>query len=347
MEKGILAATSIVGALQIPMKLELNRTMGSAVTGELLTNTMYQSKGSFHASVLIELGKEHNFEPYVAYLENPVKFLKHKLIESVENYCLNKKTTSINSILEYKTKMIKEKLFAAISRASKLTRSGSEKLTFLIQRFVESCSTPEITKEMFAVAAIIEDLKDIDVFEAKLRIGVEELLKSLVKRGVDQATIRKWNPSPQDCFTSMFGCQSCCPFCKALCDQTVENHVGSHSTRIHRPKGLTGYRGTETKILDHTICTTDVAGEGTFKNLATPGERHPHKNYQSVNDFYASWVIPPDPSFEASTYWQWFMATFSKELAKHYKANKPNIPSAWKKLKFSEVKEQLRRKYNI
>ena len=348
MEKEILAATSIVGVLKKPIELELNRTMGSTVTGELLTNTMYQSKGPFHASVLIELGEECKFDPYVPYLKNPVEFLTHKLIESVENYCLNEKPTFVNLLLKSKTKMIKEKLFTAISRASKLTRSGSEKLTFWIQLFVESCSTLEITKEMFAVAAINEDLKDIDLFEAKLQIDVEKFLESLIKRGVDQATLRKWNPSPQDClFPSMFGCQSCCPFCNALCDQTVEDHEISHSTRIHRPQGLNGYRGTETKILDHTICTTDVAGEGTFKNLATSGERHPYKSHQSVNEYYASWFIPPDPSFEASTYWQWFMATFSKELAKHYDAKKPDIPSAWKKLKFSEVKEQLRREYNI
>ena len=348
MEKDVLAATSIVGVLQKPIELELNRTMGPAVTGELLTNTMYQSKRLFHASVLIELGEECKFDPYVPYLKNPVEFLKHKLIESVENYCLNKSPTSVNLLLESKTKKIKEKLFAAISTASRQTRSGSEKLTFWIQRFVESCCTLEITKEMFAVAAIIEDLKDIDVFEDKLRIDVEEFLESLIKRGVDQATIRKWNPSPQDClFTSMFGCQSCCPFCNALCDQTVEGHEVSHSTRIHRPQGLNGYRYDNTKILFHNICTTDVASNRRFHNLATSGELHPYKNYQSVNDYYASWVIPPDPSFEASTYWQWFMATFSKELAKHFEAKKPDIPSAWKKLKFSEVKEQLRREYNI
>ena len=346
MKKDVLVATSIVGVLQRPVKLELSRTMVPAVTGELLTKTMYQSKGQFHANVLIDLGEECKFESYVPYLKNPIKFLKHKLTESIKNYCLNEKPASINFLLECEAKKIKEKLFFAISRASKLTRSGSEKLNFWIQRFVESLSTLEITKEMFAVAAINEDLKDIDVFEAKLRIDVEEFLESLIKRGVDKATIQKWNPSPQDSlFTWMFGCQCCCPFCEALCDQTVQDHVGNHSTRIHRPRGLTGYK--QTKKLDHTICTTDVASETTFQKLATSGAWHQHKNYQTVNDYYKSWTIPPDPSFEASTYWQWFMATFSKELAKHYEAKKPEIPSAWKKLKFSEVKEQLRREYNI
>ena len=348
MEKEVLAATSIVGVLQNPIESELNRTMGPSVTSKLLTKTMYQSKGPFHASVLIQLGEKGKFESYIPYLKSPVKFLRNQLMESIEDYCLRQDPACINLLLENEAKKIKDKLFAAVSRASALTRTGSQKLTFWIQRFVDNCSTLEIRKDMFAVAAIDEDLKDVDVFETKLRVNVEAFLDSLIKNGVKKATIEKWNPSPHDClFTSMFGCQNFCPFCKALCDQTVQDHAGNHSTRIHRPQGSTGMRYVTTEKLDDTICTTDVAGEGKFRSLATSGEWHLYKDYQSVNDYYKSWTIPPDPSFEASTYWQWFMATFSKELAEHYKAKEPCIPSAWKKHKFREVRDQLRREYNM
>ena len=348
MEKEVLAATAIVGVLQNPIVSELNRTIGPAVTRKLLTKAMYQSKATFHASVLIQLGKEGKFESYIPYLKNPVKFLRNKLMESIEDYCLKEEPASINLLLQNEAKKIKEKLFAAISRAREATKTESEKLTYWILRFVENCSTLAITKEMFAVAAIDEDLKDVDVFESKLRGSVEEFLESLIKRGVDDATFRKWNPSPHDClFTSMFGCQSCCPFCKALCDQTVENHEGNHSTIIHRPQGLIGFRNVTTQQLVDSICTTNVTSEASFQNIDTSGEWHPYKDYQSVNDYYKSWTIPPDPSFEASTYWQWFMATYSKELAEHYQVKQPHIPSAWKKRTFNEVKNQLRREYNM
>ena len=348
MEKEVLAATSVVDVLQNPIESELNRTMGPAVTGKLLTNSMYQSKGPFHASVLIQLGEECMFESYIPYLKNPVNFLKDKLMESIENYCLKQEPASITLILEKEAKKIKDKVFAAILTANKETKSRSKKLTFWIQQFVENCSTLAITNEMFAVAAIDENLKDIDVFEAKVRGNVTQLLESLIKRGVDRATFQKWNPSPRDLlFTSMFGCQCFCPFCKGLCDQTVQSHAGSHSTRIHRPQGLAGYRYITTGILDVTICTTDVAGAGQFQNLHTSGELHPYKDYRLVNDYYKSWAIPPDPSFEASTYWQWFMATFSNELAEHHKAKLPNIPATWKNRTFREVRDQLRQQYNM
>ena len=348
MEKEVLAANSVFDVIQNPMELELNKAMGPAVTGELLKNARYQSKGPFHASVLIQLGEEDKFESYISYFKNPVNFLKEKLMESIESYCLEEETASVAVLLEHGAKKIKDNVFAAISTASKMTKMGNEQLTFWIHQFVENCATLAITKEMFAVAAINEDLKDVDVFETKLCVSVEQFLESLVKRGVDRATFRKWDPSPCDhLFTSMFGCRSVCPFCKCLCDQTVLNHAGNHSSRIHRPDGLVGYKDTNTDVLSVDVCTNNVAGKGRFSNMDTHGEWHLYEDYQLVNDEYGSWSISPDRSFEASTYWRWFMATYVKELAQHYKTKEPSIPLAWKDLTFREVKNQLRQEYNM
>jgi hypothetical protein len=145
----------------------------------------------------------------------------------------------------------------------------------------------------------------------------------------------------------MFGCQACCPFCKGLCDQTVRDHAGGHSTRIHRPQGITGYHDINTKILENRICTTLIAGDRRFKNLDTSDQWHPYKEYQTVNDYYKSWAIPPDQSFEASTYWKWFMATFSQELANYYGVKPPEIPLAWKNISFEEARKQLREEFNL
>ena len=348
MEKEVLAATEFVDVLQSHIESDLNWRMGPKVAKELKKKSTYQSKTAFHASILIQLGEEGKFESYIPYLGNPVKFLRNKLAESIEYYCLKQEPVSITVPLENETKKMKEKLFEAISKANELTKSANEKLTFWIRRFVENFSTLPITQGMFAVAAVDEDLKDLDVFEAKVRANVEEFLESLIKRGVDEASYRKWDPAPHDSlFTWMFGCTSLCPFCKGLCDQTFEKHELSHSTLIHRPNGLAGCKEMKTQVLSTGICTARVAGKLLFRNSDTSFELHPYKGYQSVNSYYGSWSIPPDPSFEASTYWQWFMATFSKELAEHYRAKEPDIPSKWKERTFEQAREQLRQEYNI
>ena len=104
MERDLLAATSLVDILQTPIESELKGTMGSAVTGALLKNSMYQSKGPFHASVLIQLGEEGKFESYIPYLENPVIFLRNKLMESIESYCLKQEPASSSYFSKTKQK---------------------------------------------------------------------------------------------------------------------------------------------------------------------------------------------------------------------------------------------------
>ncbi|XP_046850911.1 interferon-induced very large GTPase 1-like isoform X2 [Xenia sp. Carnegie-2017] len=354
MEKEVLAANSLVDVLLEPIKSELNKTMGPAVTGELLTKSMFQSKGPYHASVLIQLGEQSMFELFVPYFENPVKFLEGKLQESVEDYCLKKEPSLVQLLVKKETQKIESNISSAIEFASKLAKQeivlggGKFKVINWINHFVLKCSTLAITKEMFGVATMDEDLKDIDVFDTKIRQSVSEFVKTLAESDVDKETVGKWDPAPhENLFPAMFGCKCVCPFCKGLCDQTIEGHPGNHSTRIHRPQGLTGYHDIESKVLISEICTLCVAGERRFKNTETNWEWCKYKDYQSVNDYYKSWTIPPDPSFEPSKYWQWFIVKFSKKLAEHYKKKEPDIPSAWKDVTFKEAKEQLQETYNL
>ena len=349
MKKEVRAATLMVDVLEKAFQSELNKSMGPAVAAEILKQTEFQSKGQFHTSVLIQLGEERKFESYTGYLRNPVKFLRDRLVQLIEEYCLTDTHDSANLLLENQVKIIEDKVLEAISATSRRTLSSSAP-TFSLWReeFVDNCSTLEITTEMFDVAAIDDDLKDFEMFESHLIQLVENFLHSLVERGIDKEVYEEWVPAPHEKLLDlMFGCQECCPFCKGLCDQTVRDHEGGHSTRIHRPQGITGYHDINTRILVNCICTALVDSDGEFKNVDTSDQLHPYKEYQKVNDYYRSWAIPPDASFEASTYWKWFMATYAQELAKHYGTNLPEIPLAWKSITFKEAKEQLREDFNL
>jgi hypothetical protein len=158
MEKEVLAASSIVDVLKKPIESELNRTMGPAVARKILTDVNeYKSKGQFHASALIQLGKEGKFESFIPYLENPVNFLRNHLMKSIESYCLNHENAScITTLLTNEAKYIADKVFDAIGTANDQTGG---KLTIWIERFVQDCATLDITREMFAVATIVDEVK--------------------------------------------------------------------------------------------------------------------------------------------------------------------------------------------
>ena len=345
-EKEVLAASSIVDALQKPIDAQLERTMGPVVAIKLMEiNNNYKSKGQFNASALIRLGQDGKFESYIPYLENPVKYVRKYLMESFEECCLNEHASVMASLLKDEAKKIKDQVFAAIPTTDQLTKFESGKLTSQwIQQFVKNCSTLEITKVKFPI--VVDDLKNIDLFKETFREKVIDYLDKLV---VDCEFMRRWNPPAHDyLFNLMFGCQSYCPFCNVLCDHTKDHPGIEHSTHIHRPQGLNSFRNVTTGKLDSTICTTWVATEqGCFRNKDTSRKWHYFKDYQSVNDNYKSWSIAADPTFESSIYWQWFMVKFSKELAEHFDAKEPAIPAPWKSRSFQDAEDQLRKKYHI
>jgi hypothetical protein len=344
-EKEVLAASSIVDVLQKQIESQLNRTMGPLVARKLReVNNNYKSKGQFHASALIQLGQDGKFESYIPYLENPVTFLRKYLMESIKSSYLKEHASDTKLLFKNEVKKIENEVYAAIPTANQLAKFESGKLTIQwIQRFVKNCSTLEITEENFPT--VVDDLENIDLFEKTFREKVTQFLESLVEREVDSEAMGRWKPH-EHLFILMFGCQSCCPFCGVLCDYT-QNHPGiKHSTQIHRPQGLNSSQNV-TGESDSGICTNWVATERCFRNKDTFGKWHKYKDYQSVNVYYNSWSILPDPTFERSIYWQWFVATFSKELAEHFDAKQPTIPATWKSRSFQDAEDQLRKKYHF
>ncbi|XP_028414180.1 interferon-induced very large GTPase 1-like [Dendronephthya gigantea] len=326
------AAYKFVETLKTPIESELQKNMGLKVAERMLSKEIYRSKSKFHANVLIQLGKECKFPLYVQYLRNPVDFLRAKLEESFESDCKNSLLLEDQtSIYEKEIKEIENEVLAAIS-------SFVSKGSAWIQRFV-----------IEPLEDIVVDLEDVDEFQAEVEKLIKDFGQTLINRGLDRETIQKWDPQPVEVlFNKMMGCQSLCPFCKALCDLSVENHSGKHSTKFHRPESIhKGYKGCTTNILLTEICTESVAGNGLFRNPDTQGKLHYYKEYQSVNDYYGSWLIPEDKSSMTSKYFQWFMATFSKQLAEHHRAKEPDIPKAWKRITFKEAKAQLQLEYNL
>ncbi|XP_028415124.1 interferon-induced very large GTPase 1-like isoform X15 [Dendronephthya gigantea] len=360
-EKEKLAAASFVKALKTPFKSALNSTLGGAIASKLMSDeSAYKRKGQFHAKALIELGEGKKFESYKHYLADPVDFLSMRLKVLAEKFCLNdSKKMEDNSkpekrsVFKGKIREIESEVLQAISTANKETESENKKLTSWIQRFVEQCKTLVIKNETFALVEI-NDLEDIEVYKKDVINKVNDLANTLINDGLNREDIKLLNPSPSDILINeTIGCQCVCPFCGVLCDIDPKNHEGmeennTHATRVHRPGGIRGYFYTSSRKLVTEICTTDVARKAKFKNRDT-SEFIPFKDYQSVNDYYKSWVIAPDElrQYEALKYFKWFMVYFSKELAEYYNVEEPDIPEDWKSVTFEDAKKELEQKYEL
>ncbi|XP_028414178.1 interferon-induced very large GTPase 1-like [Dendronephthya gigantea] len=345
-KKEISAADSLVKDLETSIKSTLNDTMGQTIADEMLKESMYKSKSHFHAYVLIELGEKCTFESYKPYLENPASFLKTKLEKTMQEY------SRTSTLREEKIEYLRQEILQAIGNANKETRTESKKPLIWIQSFEEQChQILNINKETFAkgVKEIAkEDLEEFYVFQNEVQDKIEESIRNLIKCSLDPETILNWNLSASDVLLGkIMGCQSVCPFCKALCDKDHENHQEKHSALFHRPQGITGSKDKKTRKLRTNICQKNVASNKKFSNPDIPGRQHRYKDFQSVNDYYKSWLIPGNKSSKTPKYFKWFMATFSQDLAAHYNAREPKVPRAWKRVTFKKAKAKLQRQYKL
>ncbi|XP_028415062.1 interferon-induced very large GTPase 1-like [Dendronephthya gigantea] len=349
MGKEMLAATSFCDVLENQIESALNSSMGPLVTRKISKENKFQNKSQFHARVLIQLGEDGKFGPYIPYLENQLGFLRTKLMESIEKFCLERIPASVDSLLKNEVKRFEDEVLSAISKASDETEkmntqaTGSRKLDFWIERFVEECPSLAIKKEMFSVATM-ENLENIDLFRNEVNEKVSSHFESLNKLVVDLEMFRQWNPSPVDCLSNtMFSCICSCPFCETLCDHAIPNH-DVHSALSHRPLGIIGYKEEKTRKLATDDCTERIGGGKRFQNPDTDWEWHLYKEYRSVNDYYKSWNICKNSTNKQRMYWQWFMAKFSHELAKFHGAEMP-YKTFWKRIIFDKVKKNLQEEY--
>ena len=138
------------------------------------------------------------------------------------------------------------------------------------------------------------------------------------------------------------GCWKQCPFCKAICTNTIPTHDGDHSVPFHRSKALSGRRWHQTDHFSIDFCTSSVSSDDRF--ILNDGRRIPYKTYREAGGEYATWSITPDTSTQP--YWKWFVCHFRSKLEEKYHQrfiNKGEIPDAWKKITKQEVLDDLKK----
>ncbi|KAG9333342.1 hypothetical protein JZ751_012809 [Albula glossodonta] len=62
------------------------------------------------------------------------------------------------------------------------------------------------------------------------------------------------------------GCWAQCPFCKAICTNTIPNHDGDHSVKFHRCEALAGWHYHNTDNFSVDFCTTSFSGKQEQRN---------------------------------------------------------------------------------
>ncbi|XP_021323773.1 up-regulator of cell proliferation isoform X2 [Danio rerio] len=296
--------------------------------------------------ILKHLAEKEDFDEYMKYIHSPQKHFKQFIKNEVKTY-FTKQNVTVQNIFKGNLKEKEQIVSNAVKAATVEVKSHSGDGNMWFRSFSKTL-TDEL-KLTGNSCVDLNEIKDLDFLEDLLSKDLKERMKT-IQSSINQIKIEQFQKRPDEILIEHF-CQCCwvqCPFCNAICTNTMEDHSGDHCVPFHRSVGLKGwyYRGTTNLAIE--ICTTAVSSDDEFypnssdSDDETSDDSVPWKEYRKGGPEYARWSITPDKS--ELPYWKWFVCRFQKDLEawcnKTFQG-RSEIPDEWKKYTKSDALESV------
>ncbi|OCT59085.1 up-regulator of cell proliferation [Xenopus laevis] len=321
------------------------RNLGGKIVEDILTGSdsmRYSSRTFFQFTLLKELLEDKTFSQYVKYTNHYEIFVKKWIFKYIiEKYKKPESLISLRArIISGITRKIRDVL-----RDPKVFYTTD--VSSCLKMFCEMLKKDLVISQNELKVVIFKSTASAAQFSADIEAFLDDIERQTAtefKYFSIEAVLSKATLKPQDeLFKKVFGCGKLCPFCKVPCEAGATDHK-EHFASVHRPQGLGSYRYIKTKVLSHSICTTDVVGNSTFQSSDTDWKPHPYKEYRKI---YPDWVIQPDPTIGASDYWKFVFKEFNKEFAEHYIARLADISEDWYSITKQQALESLKISFNM
>ncbi|XP_053494453.1 interferon-induced very large GTPase 1 [Ictalurus furcatus] len=301
------------------------------------------NRSNLEKHILRSLAVEENFEKFMTYILTPREHFKSFIKDVVRDFMRKENPNAlarIKEIVQHKQQCV---ITAAETATEEVTKNKGDANIWL-EKFRCGLNKDELEYNTEHLSGNnCEDISDFQLLTDVVRKEISFITEDL-KRKLDSMSdlkMEKFRKRPDEILIEHF-CQCCwvqCPFCKAICTHTMEDHVGDHSVPFHRNIGINGwsYRGTDNFSL--SFCTSRVASDNKFW---VSEQEFPWKEYRKAGGVYETWSITPDVS--ELPYWKWFVGRFQKDLENHYKKTfqgQGEIPGQWKTYTKEDAVESL------
>ncbi|XP_053193613.1 interferon-induced very large GTPase 1-like isoform X2 [Scomber japonicus] len=291
--------------------------------------------------VLKSLAEKEDFDGFINYIRRPRSQVESFIKEEVERYIYPKHKAKAQKILKKNVEDINKHVSQALFDATEKVKTQGGNTDMWLKEFSslikDVLTFDTISSENFS------DINKFDFLKEELEKGLTSIIKELNSLSLEK--MKEFRLKPDQILIDQL-CNCCwvkCPFCGAVCTNTLENHSpDDHSVPFHRPDGIKGWHFRNTVEMCIDFCTTNVASDHSFYPRHDSDKFIPFKQYRTGGPEYADWRITPDESKLA--YWKWFICRFQKQLQDHYNLKMQGngeIPKEWKKYSKEEAIKSL------
>uniref|UniRef100_A0A669CM73 Interferon-induced very large GTPase 1-like n=1 Tax=Oreochromis niloticus TaxID=8128 RepID=A0A669CM73_ORENI len=290
--------------------------------------------------VLKSLAENENFDDYITYIRKPRRQTEAFIKAEVKKYIFTDHKDEIVNKLKNNAEGLNTLVINALSTATQKVQTERGDINMWLKKF-SSLLKGELTFETIS-SQNFSDIHDFEFLKEEITKRFTSINHKMSSLSLDK--LKESRLKPDEILIDQL-CKCCwvmCPFCAAVCTNTIEDHSpDDHSVPFHRPKGIKGWHKSGTEEFSISFCTTSVASHGKFRPHDSE-ESFPYKEYRRAGPRYANWKITADQSKLA--YWKWFVYRFQNQLEEYYEykfQGRGEIPSEWEKIPKEEAIRSL------
>ncbi|XP_062843612.1 interferon-induced very large GTPase 1-like [Trichomycterus rosablanca] len=301
------------------------------------------NRSQLEKHILKSLAEQKNFEKYMEYIHHPKKHFEQFITDSVNKY-ITKNNREVLNLLKGNLKHKEQKVMNAVNITTEEVKKSSGDANMWLRSLKNSLTDELSLKEITCTG--LEEITDLDFLQQVVCEGLTKMMSEQQKsfNSVTDINMEKFRKKPDEILIEHL-CQCCwvqCPFCKAICTNTMEDHDGDHSVPFHKVDGIIGWYYRNTTNLCADICTTLVQSDKQFYPRHDTDDLVHYKIYRTAGGEYAKWSITPDNS--ELPYWKWFVCRFQTDLEKYYGKkfrDYGEIPTGWRQYTKKQALESL------
>jgi len=275
------------------------------------------------------------------YIKTPRDHFKGFIRDEVSRYICDKFSVSVLPEMKENIELLQQKIMKAAHESTEHVQENKGDVGLWLKSFTQQLSDVLIFSEKDLSGVKHDDVYDFNLLEDVIKKELHDIISDISSGFTETFPVKlDCKFRPDELLIDHF-CQCCwvqCPFCGAICTNTIPNHDGDHSVSFHQVDGINGWHYYQTENLCADFCTTLVTSGNRF---IVSGVWFPCKKYRSAGGVYAKWSITPDLS--ELPYWKWFVCRFQKDLEKYY--NKTfqgdEIPDEWREHKQEDAIQSL------
>ncbi|XP_051797446.1 interferon-induced very large GTPase 1-like [Acanthochromis polyacanthus] len=313
------------------------------LAGEMRCNVqeLNGNRMNLEKHVLKSLAEKEDFGGFITYIRQPRIQVETFIKEEVQKCIFTKQKDRALTILKKNVDDINNNVSQALFTAtSKVQQKGGD-----INMWVEELS--RFLKKHLTLGTIscqnFGDIKEFGFLKEEIEKGLTSIMEEMSCISLEK--MKDFRLQPDQILIDQL-CKCCwvkCPFCAAVCTNTLENHdPDDHNVLFHRSTAVNGMHYRNTKIMSIDFCTTRVASDGSFYPDGVSEELIPFKKYRTAGPRFKNWRITPDES--TLPFWKWFVCRFQKQLEDHYDLKfegDGKIPREWRTHSKAQAIESL------